>query len=87
MMAHQEKDMEPALCSTCKVLVVENRMKRRVRCKKCGNNITFYNDAKLFSAEHGGWYRWGDFLLPQKNCFCPKCGKMTMRFESLGRSD
>jgi predicted RNA-binding Zn-ribbon protein involved in translation (DUF1610 family) len=91
MMNFQKIDMEPAYCSTCRSLTIENYKEIQVKCQKCGKPVVFYNDPSLSKSYTPDLkypaIQWNQFCLPKKDCLCPKCGKMELEFKSNGNWD
>jgi DNA-directed RNA polymerase subunit M/transcription elongation factor TFIIS len=87
----------PALCTSCGSLTVINYLEENPRCRNCGGPVRFYNNSQLQSRKPSSkqmveevfsWkYKSGIFTLPNTEYLCPKCGKMTMRFEHQGMWD
>jgi hypothetical protein len=74
----------PALNTKTGKLVVKNFLK----VDKQANDITFYNDPKMYKGEiEDEYHQWGDIFLSPKNNLCPKCKTYSMNFENLGNFD
>ena len=84
--------MEPALCQHCKRLVMRDYKTKSSRCPECHKKVTFYNDLKLQRPNEkqrrkSNVYEWEEFVLPDGEYLCPKCGRMAMRFKVVGHWD
>ncbi|MBN1573614.1 MAG: hypothetical protein JW984_10505 [Deltaproteobacteria bacterium] len=84
----------PAICLKCRKLFVKNYLKDNPKCSYCKRPVIFYDDpsvhAPIDSSEEDNvifdWRLEDDnfFELPDTMYLCPKCGKMTMEFISIG---
>jgi len=66
----------PGLCSHCKEIVTVNTGKRKLRCPKCGQQpklIELYDPNGLDERFDGSACH-----------LCPRCGKVSLRFEFCG---
>jgi hypothetical protein len=87
MRSFKTVDMEPALCRKCKKVVVVNRMLAPNVCPKCKKEVTFYDSPTLHSGPEDDGHRWFGTVIPEGRCLCPRCGKMTLSFVSMGCFD
>jgi hypothetical protein len=71
------QDRQPCICMRCKSVQMKNRLKDGNKCRRCLSTLLFYDEPGLHNQRDVG-----DELMhfPSKNCLCPSCGKMTMRF-------
>ena len=87
----------PGVCRNCNRFVVANYLAKRPRCPECGKKITFYNDPSLQASEGESEdqdkrtiFEWNvppphkSILLTDTRYYCPKCGRMDLRFEDGG---
>jgi DNA-directed RNA polymerase subunit RPC12/RpoP len=84
--------MEPAWCAPCRDLVVLNYNDPDPRCPHCRGKAAFYNDPLLRREPVGRRKErevipWGEFLLPDADYLCPRCGGMRMKFFVTGTWD
>jgi predicted RNA-binding Zn-ribbon protein involved in translation (DUF1610 family) len=84
---YNEACSAPAICYTCKKLVVKNYLLDDLTCPACNNQVIFYNHKSLQNPGKNGVLtnsQTRDFTLPEVNCLCPKCGKKEMMFLHTG---
>jgi Zn finger protein HypA/HybF involved in hydrogenase expression len=86
MMNHETTCLFPCSCEKCHSLVETNILAKRPRCPKCGaSNPIPYSDPRLVGDEGRGKVEcWGELTLTDGTYKCPKCKKMTLRFEPGG---
>jgi len=82
-----KEDIEPAYCRKCKKLVIANHMLKHPKCPDCKGKIVFYDNQELWSEDSKLGYCWGNVVIPFDKCFCPQCGKKTMKFQDVGLWD
>ena len=83
----------PCLCGKCRSVVQVNLLKRRLRCPNCrSGKVIPYDDPQVLG-EAGqnvvaGWdvsdVLGRELELTDGKYRCPKCGKMSLRFEDAG---
>jgi hypothetical protein len=71
------QDRQPCFCPRCKSVQMKNRLKDGSKCRRCLSTLLFYDEPGLHNQRDAG-----DEVMhfPSKNCLCPSCGKMRMRF-------
>lgn len=89
----------PAICLNCNRFLIKNYMKKYSKCPVCWKKVTFYNDPSVQIQINESYkksdnvFSWhvndekGEFRLPNTRYLCPKCGKMTLKFEKVGNWD
>lgn len=82
--------MLPALCTTCKDIVVIGLYDKKI-CPKCSSQVKLYTDKSLQGDKAqnvGGFkpsvFRWEDITLGDVYYTCPKCGLKQMIFYNIG---
>lgn len=84
----------PALCETCRAVVVVNYLDDQPVCPTCTEPVTFYDAPALrrsprrVSSKTPLVFSWkvkkGTFKLPDTEYRCPRCGGVKMRFSDAG---
>lgn len=77
----------PAICFKCRKLVIKNYLSEDLICPACRNQVTFYNHQSLQKHDQNEDLTHTlskDFVLPEVNCHCPKCGRKEMQFLHTG---
>ena len=87
----------PAHCATCKTMEIVNWLDDAPKCGTCRERPVFYNDPSLQEKLPAGSkpkivFSWntdkkGEFVLPDINYRCPRCGRLTLRFTMTGMWD
>jgi len=89
----------PALCRTCRRVVVVNLFDPADRsCPDCGNRVFLYTDPKQqtqpperdIDGDCAFWWgalptRSAAYCLTRASCTCPQCGRLLLRFVVTAR--
>ncbi len=82
--------MQPSVCPKCKSFGVKDDKHQPQKCRKCGAEVVFYGDVqfrdKFFSKEPllEGIAEDRGTDLEKGLHVCPGCGKVSLKFTSLG---
>ncbi len=83
----------PCLCETCREVVQVNLLSERPSCPSCSStSVTPYDQTRLSTTKGGYVTMWRKpkphddqfWELHAGNYLCPKCAKMSLRFEEIG---
>ena len=83
----------PAICPTCKEVVVVNAMKADTACPECGGKTTMIGGFSPPNAKPDRVvFNWsvdplGTYVLEDRAYRCPKCSEMKLKFGEVGSWD
>ncbi len=93
-MSFLETCIFPFYCESCNALFEGNLLEKNIFCPECGNNAVFtYEDERTGFREEKSSFSWfvmeleKEMKLNEEDNLCPQCGKLTLKFENVGKWD
>jgi uncharacterized protein with PIN domain len=78
------RQIEPAFCDTCGVVIGKDITKKFSKCPKCRKKLDFYNDHAEMKEDDWGLVPVEDYLVSKKYWHCPGCKEEKLTFEFMG---